>query len=171
MGLLGANRVDRRPAASITSNSPGSTSRTKGGADDVQRRGLAGHDPATFEATQHQWPDPVRVARGVERVFIHEDEREGALDPWQFGQRGGFEALPRVRGQKCGDEVGVGGGRRRRLQRQFPESGACAATRSAISWVLVRLPLCANASMPLAVGRKVGWAFSQTLAPVVEYRQ
>jgi hypothetical protein len=33
--------------------------------------------------------------------------------------------------------------------------------------VLVRLPLCARATDPCAVGRNVGWAFCHTLAPVV----
>ena len=34
--------------------------------------------------------------------------------------------------------------------------------------VLVRLPLWPSARPPDAVGRNVGWAFFQTLAPVVE---
>ncbi len=41
-------------------------------------------------------------------------------------------------------------------------------TRRASSRVLVRLPLCASAMDPLAVGRNVGWALCQVLAPVVE---
>ena len=36
------------------------------------------------------------------------------------------------------------------------------------SRVLVRLPLWPRAMEPVAVGRNVGWAFSQMLAPVVE---
>ena len=36
------------------------------------------------------------------------------------------------------------------------------------SAVFVRLPLWPRARWPVAVVRKVGWAFSQTLAPVVE---
>ena len=42
------------------------------------------------------------------------------------------------------------------------------ATRSASSRVLVRLPLWASATEPCAVGRNVGWALCQVLAPVVE---
>ena len=42
------------------------------------------------------------------------------------------------------------------------------ATSCGSSRVLVRLPLWPSAIEPSAVGRKVGWAFSQTLAPVVE---
>ena len=38
----------------------------------------------------------------------------------------------------------------------------------ASSWVLIRLPLWPSARSPVAVARKVGWAFSQTLEPVVE---
>ena len=51
---------------------------------------------------------------------------------------------------------------------RVPDSDSAAATRSASSIVLVRLPLCARARCPVAVPRKVGWAFSQTLDPVVE---
>ena len=42
------------------------------------------------------------------------------------------------------------------------------ASQSRSSRVLVRLPLWPRAMPPVAVERKVGWAFSQTLAPVVE---
>ncbi len=43
-----------------------------------------------------------------------------------------------------------------------------ASTRRASSRVLVRLPLWASATEPSAVGRNVGWALCQVLAPVVE---
>ncbi len=45
---------------------------------------------------------------------------------------------------------------------------ARSATRAARSRVLVRLPLCARAIEPVSVGRNVGWALCQVLAPVVE---
>ena len=43
-----------------------------------------------------------------------------------------------------------------------------AATCDISSAVLIRLPLWPSAIDPSAVGRNVGWAFSQTLEPVVE---
>ena len=53
-----------------------------------------------------------------------------------------------------------------------PKSSSVSTGRSAtICWrsrVLVRLPLWASAIEPSAVGRKVGWALCQVLAPVVE---
>ncbi|CAB4957013.1 unannotated protein [freshwater metagenome] len=49
-----------------------------------------------------------------------------------------------------------------------PESTERAARRRASSGAFVMLPLCPRARWPVAVERKVGWAFSQTLAPVVE---
>ena len=49
-----------------------------------------------------------------------------------------------------------------------PDSLASAASRVRISCVFVRLPLWPRARCPVAVARKVGWAFSQTLDPVVE---
>ena len=42
------------------------------------------------------------------------------------------------------------------------------ASQSRSSRVLVRLPLWPRAIPPVAVERKVGWAFFQTLPPVVE---
>ena len=47
-----------------------------------------------------------------------------------------------------------------------------AMVRSRSSAVLTRLPLCAKERpLPVSVVRKIGWAFSQMVAPVVEYRQ
>ena len=61
------------------------------------------------------------VPGGVQRVLVHEDEREGALEPRQLGHGGILERLARVSRQKRRDEVGVGGrgGSAGRLQRQF----------------------------------------------------
>jgi hypothetical protein len=49
-----------------------------------------------------------------------------------------------------------------------PATDARLSTHSARSRVLVRLPLWARATDPFAVGRNVGWALCQVLAPVVE---
>ena len=45
------------------------------------------------------------------------------------------------------------------------------SSRSASSRVLIRLPLWARARPPSPMGRNVGWAFSHTEDPEVEYRQ
>jgi hypothetical protein len=57
------------------------------------------------------------------------------------------------------------------LSGSSPRSESSSSTMAASSEVLVRLPLWPSAMEPVAVARNVGWAFSQTLAPVVEYRQ
>ena len=49
-----------------------------------------------------------------------------------------------------------------------PSGPGSAATASRSSWVLMRLPLWPSAIEPSGVGRKVGWALCQVLAPVVE---
>ena len=51
---------------------------------------------------------------------------------------------------------------------QLARLGAPLLDQPGSSPVLVRLPLWASAIAPAAVERNVGWAFSQTLAPVVE---
>jgi hypothetical protein len=52
----------------MTISSPGSTSRTTTGADDVERGGLAGDHPAALEPAEDQRADALRVAGGVEGV-------------------------------------------------------------------------------------------------------
>ena len=44
------------------------------GAADVEGGGLAGDDPAALQAAEDQRADALRVAGGVERVLVHEDE-------------------------------------------------------------------------------------------------
>ena len=55
-----------------------------------------------------------------------------------------------------------------REPRSSSPSRGSAATIAWSSRVLVRLPLWPSAIDPSAVGRKVGWALCQVLAPVVE---
>ncbi len=55
-----------------------------------------------------------------------------------------------------------------RPERETCSSPGSSATIAASSAVLTRFPLWPRASDPLAVARKVGWAFSQTEDPVVE---
>ena len=45
--------------------------------------------------------------------------------------------------------------------------GSNLETNSASSPVLVKFPLWASAMVPYLVGRRVGWAFTQVLEPVV----
>ena len=135
----------------------------EGGADDVQRRGLAGDHPAALEPAEHQRAHALRVAGGVEGVLVHEHEAERAAQLRQHLHRGGLDREVGVRRDQRGDQVGVVGGaeRRRRRRRRRP----CAAS----SAVLTRLPLWHSARpVPAAVVRNVGCAFSQVDAPVVE---
>ena len=140
----------------------------EGGTDDVEGRGLGGDHPAALEAAEHERPDALRVAGGVERVLVHPDEGEGALDGRE--QLGGvlLEALVGVPGQQRGDQLGVVGGGRGVLGGQVEAAGAELGDAVGSSRVLVRLPLCARAIEPVSVGRNVGWALCQVLAPVVE---
>ena len=52
-----------------------------------------------------------------------------------------------------------------------PPAPAAGSTSAASSLVLIRLPLCPRARLADGVARNVGWAFSHTEAPDVEYRQ
>ena len=49
-----------------------------GGADDVERRRLRGHDRRAVEIAQHERPDAVRIAEGEQRVLAQDDRRERA---------------------------------------------------------------------------------------------
>ena len=76
-------------------SSPGSTSRTNGGPDDVQRRGLAGDHPAARQPPDHQRPEALRVAGRIQGPLVHEHQREGAADQRQGGQCGLLDATLR----------------------------------------------------------------------------
>ena len=78
------------------------------GADDVEGRGLAGHHPAALEPAEDQGPDPLRVAGGVERVLVHEDEAERAAELGQDLQRRRLEGAVGVVGQQRGHQRRVG---------------------------------------------------------------
>ena len=63
----------------------------EGRAAQVEGRGLGGDDPARSEASEHERAVAVRVARRVQRVLVHEDQGERALDTRQDLQRGANE--------------------------------------------------------------------------------
>ena len=101
--------------------------------------------------------------------FIQTNEKA----PFSSGQHLERALLERgvgVVGQQRGDQAGVVGGLEvagvdvelARVARQV------GSTSWASSWVLIRLPLWPSAIEPSAVGRNVGWALCQVLAPVVE---
>jgi hypothetical protein len=79
------------------------------GPDDVQGGGLAGDDPAAVEPAEHQRAHAVAVAGRVERVLVHEHQRERAGERRQHLHRGGLDRQVRVRGEQTGDQVRVGG--------------------------------------------------------------
>ena len=63
----------------------------EGRATQVQGGGLGGDDPPGGEAAEHERAVAVRVARRVQRVLVHEDQRERALDARQDLQGGADE--------------------------------------------------------------------------------
>ena len=79
-----ARRVDRDELAGLDLAH-------KGRATQVQGGGLGGDDPAGGQAAQHERAVAVRVARGVQRVLVHEDQGERALDARQDLQGGADE--------------------------------------------------------------------------------
>ena len=136
----------------------------EGGADDVERGGLGRDDPAAVEPAEHERADALRVAGGVERVLVHEDQRERAAQLGQHLHRGLLDDDVRARGEQRGEQVGVGGGADRSACGCRPRRAS-----SASSAVLTRLPLWPSARpVPVGVVRKLGWAFSQVVEPVVE---
>ena len=79
------------------------------GADDVQRRRLARDHPAALEASEDERADAVRVAGGVERVLVGEDQRVGPAQPREQPHRRLLDADVGGRGrEQLGDQVGVG---------------------------------------------------------------
>ena len=116
-------------------------------------------------------PDALRVAGGVQGLLVHEDQAERAAQPGQHLQRRllGASAPGNVAISAVINEVSVVAS----LSPASPGSSDSVASSRSVSQsrssrVLVRLPLWPRAMPPEAVERKVGWAFFQTLAPVVE---
>ena len=95
----------------------------EGRAAQVEGRGLGGDDPAGGQAAEHERAVAVRVARCVQRVLVHEDQGERALDTRQDLQGGADEG----RGLKVVHRRGRGGlvpiGLRRRHGRGRDEWG------------------------------------------------
>ena len=93
----------------MTTSSPGSTSRTY----DAPTMSSAAVSDATTQPRSRRpmtsGPDAVRVAAGVQRVLVDEDEAEGAAQPRQHVEGGGLEGAVGVVGEQGRDERGVGG--------------------------------------------------------------
>ena len=93
----------------MTTISPGSMSRTKLGADDVEGAGLRGEDRRAFEVAEHQRPDAERVAHADHLLRRQADQRERALEPRQRVDQL-LDEQPRAAGRdEMEDRLGVGG--------------------------------------------------------------
>ncbi len=86
-------------------------------AHDVERGGLAGQHPTTFDATEHQRPEAVAVAHADQVRLVHHHEREATLELREDVTQRLFEVAAvgaRLRvvvvREELGDERGVGGG-------------------------------------------------------------
>ena len=79
-----ARRVDRDELAGLDLAH-------EGRAAQVQGSSLGGDNPAGGQAAEHERAVAVRVARGVQRVLVHEDQGERALDARQDLQGGADE--------------------------------------------------------------------------------
>ena len=155
----------------MTIISPGSTSRTTLAPTVASAESsLATTQPRSSRPrTSGRMPCGSRAAYSVDS-FIQTKEK-APRSSGQHLERALLEGGVGVAREQRRDQVGVAGRgldvaavqrRARRADR------AASATSSPSSWVLIRLPLWPSAIEPSSVGRNVGWAFCQVLAPVVE---
>ena len=94
--------------------------------DDVQGCGFRGHDPASaLQPADHQRTDALRVARGVQRVVVHEHQAEGPAHMRKLVDGGRQHRLALVRGQQRAEKLGVGGGVHQGAQGQGAGPGLC----------------------------------------------
>ena len=94
---------------STTTISPGSTSRTFGGLEHVQRARLRGDEHLAVTGPHDERPKPVRVPHRVELAFVHHEEAVCALDPAQaFQERVPEGGLPRA-GDHVEEQLRVAG--------------------------------------------------------------
>ena len=144
----------------------------EGGPDDVECRRLARHHPAAGQPPEHQRAEALRIASRVQGPLVHEDQRVGAPDQRQRGQRR-LAPRPGLRPRPPDS----GGAANRAVSTSVSDvapparPAAWAPSRAASSRVLIRFPLWPRARLADCVARNVGWAFSQTDDPLVEYRQ
>ena len=80
-----------------------------GRADRLQGGGLGGDDPAPLEAAEREGTHAPRVAGGIQRRLVHEDEGEGAAQLGQQLEGGLLGGAVLVGGEQRRDERGVGG--------------------------------------------------------------
>src|SRR6478609_1142656 len=80
-----------------------------GGADRLQGRRLGRDDPAPLEAAEREGTHAPRVAGGIQRRLVHEDERERALELGQQLEGGLLGRAVLVGREQRRDERGVGG--------------------------------------------------------------
>ena len=160
----------RRPSSSIGDQLAGLDLADEAGADDVERRGLAGDHPAALEAAEDQRADALRVAGGVQRVLVHEDEAEGAAELGQHVQRGRLEGAVGVVGQQRGDQGGVGGVAAAQLAAEVPGAALAVAGVEPVAQLggVGQVAVVGQRDRARSLPPRVGWAFSQVLAPVVE---
>ena len=100
-------RSDRVPVASITTISPGSSSRTKWAPDDVEAGRLRREHPAVVEPAQAQGAEPVGVAHADDVGVVHQHEGEGALELGQDLDEGPLQVPPVAARPRSGRHHGV----------------------------------------------------------------
>ena len=162
LGSGAAHISDLIPSSLIARNSPGSTSRTNA-APTISR--AADSDATTqprssFPITSGRTPWRSRAAYKV-RSSINTSEKA----PSNNGNTA--SALASTFFSSCKPMSAVMISVSVVAPRSFFAGVSSFSTISAKSPVLVRLPLWAKASVPYWVGRKVGWALTQVLEPVV----
>ena len=91
----------------MTTISPGSTSRTKLGVDEVQGAGFARQHPGAVNSAQAQRAEAVRVAHADQLVLGHDDQRIGALDATKGLQEVVALAARGRLGQEVQDDLAV----------------------------------------------------------------
>ena len=150
--VLGADDVEARP-----SRTTGTSRRSRRRRSTARRRGRRA---AAGQAAEDERPEAERVADADDPPLVEDDQAVGAADPRQDPQERLDRVGRRLVGEQRGQQLRVGRGR---------QPGATAgAAGSSSSRVLTRLPLWPIASARRGPSRYVGWAFSQTVDPVVE---
>ena len=158
------------PDASITTISPGSTSRTKCAPTMSSAAVSLASTQPPLEPAEHQRPEAVRVAHADEVRVVHHHEREAALEAAGSTRSSATLEVATVGarlggvlvGDELGDERGVGGGVEPAVAGASPGSiPRCSAS----SAVLVRLPLWPSAKPASPTERYTGCALRHVLEP------
>ena len=156
----GAKWIDSTPLLEMRTHLAGLDFANVFRADQIERAGFRSDHPGVAESAEAERAEAARIANGVKLVARENQQRVGAFDLIE----GVGERALQIVGGAARDQVHDRLRYRWWSERSSRDVRACGGSLPA----LVRLPLCAEASLPLLQSMTIGWALMSEVSPAVE---